>query len=168
LQSRNEDMQGFTLREARNDEADILTHIAFSAKRFWNYPEEWISRWRDELTITPEYIQTNAVFVVSDTEPIGFACLKIQTETKTYGEACVEAGIWLDHIFITPGFHAKGLGRLLLAQVQKTARERGYTSLKVFSDPHASGFYEKTGAILLRMSPSSIPDRFIPVFEYIL
>src|SRR4029450_1497681 len=51
------------IRRATPDEADTLPSIAHAAKRHWNYPEKWIEQWRSDLTITPEFIASNEVYV---------------------------------------------------------------------------------------------------------
>ncbi|MCL6591969.1 MAG: hypothetical protein K6U80_18720 [Firmicutes bacterium] len=51
------------IRKAFMEESATLTDISFASKRFWNYPEEYFEVWKDELTITPEYIQKNDVNV---------------------------------------------------------------------------------------------------------
>ena len=53
------------IRSALVDEAEKLTKIAFASKRHWPYPEAWIELWFEELTISKEYIQLNAVFCAS-------------------------------------------------------------------------------------------------------
>jgi hypothetical protein len=40
------------IRNVKTSESEILTRIAFSAKGFWNYPNEFMEKWKDELTIT--------------------------------------------------------------------------------------------------------------------
>ena len=40
---------------AKAEDAAKLTEIAFSAKRHWGYPEQWIENWRHVLTIQPEF-----------------------------------------------------------------------------------------------------------------
>jgi len=42
------------IRRAVPAEAGLLTEIAHAAKRHWGYPENWIRRWKSDLTITPE------------------------------------------------------------------------------------------------------------------
>jgi hypothetical protein len=40
--------------------------------------------------------------------------------------------------------------------------------LKIFVDPHATGFYEKMGAKFNENSPSSIEGREVPVYFFII
>ncbi|PYS84043.1 MAG: GNAT family N-acetyltransferase, partial [Acidobacteria bacterium] len=51
------------IRRAQPDEAAVLTEIAHAAKRHWGYPENWIEHWQDDLTITPDFIATNEMYV---------------------------------------------------------------------------------------------------------
>ncbi len=46
------------LREKlRAEEAEILTEISFQSKGYWDYPPEYFDIWKDELTITGDYIR---------------------------------------------------------------------------------------------------------------
>ena len=47
------------------EDAGALTEIAFAAKRHWDYPESWIRRWEEMLTIKPEYVVENQTFVAT-------------------------------------------------------------------------------------------------------
>lgn len=62
---------------ARAGDAEILTEIAFAAKRHWGYPADWIRRWERELTITPEYIAQHPTFVAwIEGESVGFGAVR--------------------------------------------------------------------------------------------
>ncbi len=52
-----------TIRKAKSEDAHILTKITFESKSHWNYPDDWMRIWEDELTVTQQYIHENAVFV---------------------------------------------------------------------------------------------------------
>jgi hypothetical protein len=61
------------VRHAVPGEADALSAIAQAAKRSWGYPESWLAAWRTELTLTPEFVVTHAVYVaVEGDEIVGF------------------------------------------------------------------------------------------------
>ncbi len=47
--------QQIQIVRAAYTDSNILTDIAFSAKRTWNYPEEYYKIWKNELTITELY-----------------------------------------------------------------------------------------------------------------
>ena len=49
------------VRRAFGSEAPVLTRVARAAKRHWKYPEAWIARWRDALTVTPAFVERHPV-----------------------------------------------------------------------------------------------------------
>ena len=142
-----------------------LTAIAFAAKRHWNYPEEYFDIWHDEITVTEDYIDKNLVFVsICDDEIIGFISVVVVESSFFAGEVFVEEGYWLDHLFIEPRFFYQGIGTILLNYTRKFCSQKGVSKLMIFTDPHATGFYEKSGAVFLYDSLTSIPGRKIPVY----
>src|SRR5439155_3872006 len=40
------------IRRALPADTQALTRVAHTAKRYWKYPEDWIRRWRDALTVS--------------------------------------------------------------------------------------------------------------------
>ena len=142
-----------------------LTAIAFAAKRHWNYPAEYYKIWHNELTITEKYIEKNLVFIaISGDEIIGFSSI-IEVESPFFaGDVFIEEGCWLDHLYIDPRYLYKGLGTKLLDFTREFCCEKGISKLRIFTEPFAKGFYEKSGAEFLYDSPSSIPGRNIPVY----
>ena len=153
------------IRKAQPVDSDLLTEISFDAKKHWNYPDNYYDLWRDELTITKEYIHQNIVFEALYMDfVIGFYSI-IENETDFYtGDIFVKKGFWLEHIFIKPAYHALGIGMLLINHAKQVSRDSGITELLIFADPNAKGFYDKVGAEYLYESKSSIPGRMIPVY----
>src|ERR1035437_4990811 len=91
-------------------DCDILTEISFDAKRHWNYPDSYYDLWKDELTITKDYIKQNIVNKVQIGDLIlGFYSI-IENKSDFYsGETFVRKGFWLEHIFIKPDYHKFGI-----------------------------------------------------------
>lgn len=150
-----------TIRRATADEASALTGIAHAAKRHWGYPEAWIARWRDALTITPAYVRSHIVFVAVDVGdlPRGFYALAIDG-----------AGATLDHLWIEPEWMGRGLGRALLSHALKTARTEGAARLEIDSDPYAEEFYLRMGARRVGEVRADVDDvrRVLPRMEIAL
>ena len=157
--------QDIQIKRATETDAERLTDISFAAKRYWNYPEQNYEIWRNELTVTSEYISTNTVYNVQlNGSVIGFySIVEVKTEFMA-GEVYVRAGFWMEHIFILPEYHKLGIGRLLVNHAKHTAKSLGADQLWIFVDPFAKGFYEKIGAKYQYDSKSSIDDRLIPVY----
>jgi GNAT superfamily N-acetyltransferase len=96
-----------------------LTEIALAATRYWEYPEDWIERWRDELTHRPETLATQDVLVAEVAGEIIAVC-SVSIETD---EAELE-GLW-----VLPARIGRGVGRSpgrgLLPSPGRAADRRG-------------------------------------------
>jgi len=158
-------LKNITIIKANTKDHKALTNIAFIAKRHWKYPEEYMEKWKDELTITKNDILRNNIYVARVQDRIlGFYSIAKNNEDFWAGEVFIQRGYWLEHIFILPEFHKKGIGSELIKHAIKKCKELKIKRLLVFVDPFARGFYEKVGAKHLYDSKSSIPGRMIPVF----
>ena len=159
------ELEKIQIRQAQDIDSDLLTEISFAAKRHWNYPDNYYDLWKDELTITKDYINQNMVFkALYQDSVIGFYSV-IENETDFFaGETFVKKGFWLEHIFIKPEYHKLGIGLLLINHAKRVSKDFGISDLLIFVDPYAKGFYDKVGAEYLYDSKSSIPDRMIPVY----
>lgn len=146
------------LRKAVPSDAPRLTAIAFAAKWHWGYPEAWIQRWSDALTITPEYIATNVCFAVIEEpdEILGFAALR-----KEAGE------FWLDHLWLLPAAMGRGIGRMLFERCEAEAKNVCATRLRIEADPHAEEFYARMGARTVSRVSAAMDgaERFLPMME---
>jgi len=153
------------ISKAQNNDAEVLTDISFAAKKHWNYPDSYYDLWRDELTITKEYIQQNIVFKALYMDVvIGFYSIIENKEDFHSGDTFVKKGFWLEHLFIKPEYHKLGIGTLMMNHAKQVSRDLGIPELFIFVDPYAKGFYDKVGAAYLYDSKSSIPGRMIPVY----
>jgi GNAT superfamily N-acetyltransferase len=124
------------ISRAGERDAEALTRIAFAAKRYWGYPERWIERWRETLTITSEFVRRNEVYVaVVGGEPVGFYALG--------GEG---RKIELEHLWVLPECMGAGVGRALFDHAIRKATTLGAEVLGIESDPNAEGFYRRMGA----------------------
>ena len=125
------------IRRARPDEAAGLTEIAHAAKRHWGYPEKWIDQWKEDLTITTDFIATHEVFVaLIEGEVVGCCALVV---TGALAE--------LEHLWISPKHIGSGVGRALFAHVKARTVKLNLRGLEISSDPNAEGFYERMGAV---------------------
>ena len=154
-----------SIRQAIISDAKELTRISFASKRYWNYSEEYFEIWKDELTISEEYIGKHLVYMAEDEEtPIGYySIVHIQQDYWT-GQTLVMKGYWLEHMFIVPERIGQGIGSLLMNHIKKICQSLDCDKLFIFADPNARGFYDKMGAIYLKETPSSIPGRTVSVY----
>jgi GNAT superfamily N-acetyltransferase len=124
------------IRRAHPSEAEVLTAIAHAAKRHWNYPEDWIEQWKPDLTITPEFISQNEVFVALVDKDIAGCCALVLTESLAE----------IEHMWLRPEHMGTGVGRALFEHAKRRAEERGAEVLELAADPNAEGFYARMGA----------------------
>jgi len=152
----NETSAKMDIRHAKPDEAAQLTQIAFAAKRYWGYPEAYISLWQNDLTISPEFIEKNNVFVFIQMDRImGFCALSKGGSVRE-----------LEHFWIDPKYIGKGIGRELFRHVRETLKAVKAEKLRIVADPNALGFYKKMGAKQIGDVASTPPGRLLPLLEY--
>ena len=159
------DLKEISINKAHDSDFETLTEISFSAKRHWNYPENYFVIWKDELTITEEYINKNIVYKALFLDTVlGFYSIVENENDFLTNEIFVKKGFWLEHIFIRPEFHKIGIGRVLIDHAKMISKCKGISNLLIFVDPFAKGFYDKIGAEFLYESNSSISERLIPIY----
>lgn len=142
---------------AESKHAKDLTAIAISAKRHWNYPEEWIQYWIPSLTISEEDISQNETWIaILNETPIGFYSLKNEGED-----------LYLDNLWILPEHMGKGIGRALFEHALERCKVLNISILLIEADPNAKTFYERMGAKTVGEMHSQIfgQDRVLPVME---
>jgi GNAT superfamily N-acetyltransferase len=146
------------IRRAAPDDAARLSAIARAAKAHWRYPGAWLAAWEPVLTITPDYVRREIVFVgVRDGEPIGFYALEPRADRWS-----------LEHMWVEPGEYGRGVGRSLFAHALGTVRALRPGVVVIESDPFAAGFYVRMGARQTGTVAAAVegdPNRRLPVFE---
>ena len=151
------------IRQAKAQEADLLTGISFASKGYWRYPEEFFTVWSGELTISSDYIRKNDVFVVeNDGAVVGYySIVELKNDIEVSGIK-INKGFWLEHMFIEPHSIGKGFGTEMFHHLRQRCAERGIHELGILADPNARGFYEKMGCFYKCEYPSTIKDRTTP------
>jgi GNAT superfamily N-acetyltransferase len=124
------------IRRAQPEEAAALTQIALEAKRYWGYPEHWIKHWESDLTISPEFINENHVYVAD-----------VEGELRGFYALCVTKGTAeFEHLWVLPTHIGTGVGKELFLHAMNRASELNVLSIELTADPNAAGFYERMGA----------------------
>jgi GNAT superfamily N-acetyltransferase len=127
----------FKIVRAEPSQAEELTGLAYVSKAYWNYPESWLTVWRERgvLEVSATFISEHPTFAAfCDEECVGFYLLVVQEDKGV-----------LEHLFVKPAFIGKGFGRQLFEHALVTARETKVKWLELESDPNAQTFYEKMG-----------------------
>lgn len=143
---------------AKPQDAEVLTELAYAAKRHWGYPERWIESWRDTLTIRAEFIAANVAWCATeDACAVGFYVLTNESD-----------GLHLAHLWIVPPAMGRGIGRALFEHAVEQARELGGRALEIEADPNAEGFYKRMGAQRVGVTVTNIEGqrRELPLLRY--
>ncbi|HEY8225039.1 MAG TPA: GNAT family N-acetyltransferase [Pyrinomonadaceae bacterium] len=124
------------IRRSVPEEAEILTRIAHDAKQYWGYPDHWIRHWSEDLTIAPDFVRNNQVYVAEQDDRIcGFYAL------------CVDgAKAELEHMWVAPAYIGSGIGKELFLDAMDRSAAMNVRHVELTADPNAVGFYERMGA----------------------
>lgn len=134
------------IRPASLEEAQTLTQIALDAKRHWGYPEDWIKHWEADLTVSPEFIRDNQVYVYErEGDVLGFYALCINRHKAE-----------LEHMWVTPAAIGTGIGKELFLDAMERAAALEVREIEISADPNAAGFYERMGASQIGETDGSI------------
>lgn len=143
---------------AQPEHAALLTEIAVSAKRHWNYPETWMQIWLPELTISSDYIALHEVWMMANAEkPIAFYALLAQVKDDE-----------LEHLWVLPEYIGRGIGKQLFQHMLERCKLFNISALKIYADPNAQSFYEKMGAKKVGEYATQMDEqiRILPVMEF--
>ena len=154
-------MTTLTIRNARQDEAALLTDIAKRSKAYWGYDEKFMAKCQEELTVKSKNIgKDDSAHVVAEKENkvIGFYALQnIDGKEFELGALYVAA----EHI-------KTGVGYELMAHAKNRAAALGGRTIIIQSDPNAIGFYTASGAIHVGTRKSLRTDRDLPLLRITL
>ncbi|MFT5466824.1 MAG: GNAT superfamily N-acetyltransferase [Verrucomicrobiales bacterium] len=145
-----------TIRPAKVEDAEPLFRLAVESKAFWDYDEAQMAIFRKELNFSGEQLVDLSGHVAElKGKLVGYFTLVVHSNEL----------VELEHLFVDPALLRQGIGQQLLMHAIEFSRARGHRLMKIISDPHAAGFYEKAGAEKVDDHESSIPGRTIPVLE---
>ena len=149
-----------SIREARADDAETLSELAFRSKAYWGYDAAFLEACRHDLTVTPQEIAESATFVCEGTRGIvGFSRVVLMDERTAE----------LDSLFVDPTVIGSGTGKRLWEQSVIAARALGAQDLVLQSDPHAEGFYLSRGARRIgEVASALVPGRTLPLMHFAL
>ncbi len=145
------------IRIATPSDAGILTEIAHASKRHWGYPESYIEIWKNDLTLTADFLNNHPVYLACiDNQIAGFCAISGDVDDRE-----------IEHFWVLPKYMGYGVGRRLFEHMLNAQTENGAKSIRILADPYAEGFYEKMGAVTVDAEASSvIPGRSLPVMRY--
>jgi GNAT superfamily N-acetyltransferase len=164
--------QALRIRRARPDEAAVLapllTDLCRRSKAHWGYDPALLGRWADDLAITPDDIDRDAVLLaeLGDTHDpgpgriAGFA--RVSRGTGSHVDHPAPAK--LNDLWVEPGDMGSGVGRALFEASCEVARTLPADQLLIVADPNAEGFYLRMGARRIGEEASEVVDgRRLPI-----
>lgn len=140
------------IRDARAAEQRSLTELQRRASLHWEAYREQLLAHPDAIDLPVEQIEGGLVRVAElGADVVGFAVL-----LRPRGGACE-----LDGLFVEPAHMGAGVGRALIEDARRIARERGAARIEVVANPEAAGFYERLGFA----GAEPAPTRFGPALR---
>jgi GNAT superfamily N-acetyltransferase len=143
------------IRRATSDDSERATELARTAKAHWGYPAEWLAAWHGDLAITAADIDTHRTFVASLEDEVVGVC-QLQEGDR---------GAMLEHVWVDPRCHGRGVGRALVLHALSEARG----VIAVVADANAEEFYVKLGARRVgevHAPMPGAPERKLPLLEF--
>ena|SRR5690606_18770763 len=143
--------------DADVNDSELLTATAVNSKMIWGYSEEQMSLWQTELEVTSTYILQNKVVKCFDNDNfIGFFAIQIkQNEIPE-----------IEHLWLLPGKTNQNYGRKIFHYILDYVTSIGFTNIKLVTEPHAKGFYDKMGGKITSKHESKISGRFLDIYEF--
>ena len=135
---------GSMLKPIESNDLNEINDLFVSSKKHWGYKKDVLKTFFDKYLLKPTDLEMPSYAVWEKNKPIGFMTTLIQDDE-----------LWLDNLFIHPNYFRKGLGTYLFNVAVAVAKENGYSSFKLISDPNANIFYEKKGCKFVGSVPSS-------------
>lgn len=147
------------IEKANNKDAEKITELTLRSKSHWNYSKQQIEIWRDDLTITEDYILEKEVYKLTDRNKlIGYySYFKLN-----------EVDVKLENLFIEPRFIGQGFGKTLMTDFIQRIKKTKFKRIVLDSDPNAKKFYEQIGFREIGKLKTLIKDRFLPMMEMII
>jgi N-acetylglutamate synthase-like GNAT family acetyltransferase len=144
------------IEEAKTFDVNELTELTIRSKSHWNYSKKQIEEWKDDLTITSDYINEKEVYKLIDNKSlIGYySYFKLN-----------EIDIKMENLFIEPKYIGQGYGKFLMSDFLQRIKEAGFKKVTLDADPNAEKFYSYIGFHIVGQLESSVKDRFLPIME---
>ncbi len=144
------------IEKAASNDCSVLTELTKKSKAYWGYSEEQILKWKDNLTISKEYIENNNTFKLTiENKVLGYYSYIIYKENY----------VKLDNFFLLPDCIGKGFGNILMIDFLKRIKQESFEKIILNSEPNAENFYLKFGFRKIGEFETSIKNRFMPIME---
>jgi len=139
------------IEKANKTDAKQLTELTIRSKSHWNYCKQQIEAWRNDLTVTSDYLIEKEVYkLTKQSTLIGYySFFKISNKE-----------VKLDNLFIEPRFIGEGFGAILMKDFLQRCKDLNFERVVLDSDPNAESFYQQIGFKRIGKLETSIKDRY--------
>lgn len=142
--------------DAQPEDAALLTATAYTSKKFWGYSDELMELWKEDLSISSEYIVNHKVVKVFEQETFaGFFAIKIE-----------DGNAELDHLWLDPIHIKRNFGRQIFEYLIRYLVSIEIHEMKLIAEPNAKGFYDKMGGKIIGEFQSKISGRMLDIYEF--
>jgi ribosomal protein S18 acetylase RimI-like enzyme len=149
--------QNLKYLDANVEDAELLSSLSYSSKKFWGYSDELMNLWKSDLEINNQYIRENKVVKVFDEDNfLGFFAIKIDEELNAE----------LDHLWLKPENIKRNYGRQIFKHIIENLASEGFSKMTLIAEPNAIGFYQKMNGKAIGKFQSKISGRFLDIYEF--
>ncbi len=142
--------------KANKDDATILTALTMKSKAYWGFSTRQLEDWKEDLTITSDYIVTNSVYKLElNSMLIGYYSFR-----KISGDE-----ILFDNLFVLPQYIGKGYGKVLMIHFLDQKESKGIKMITLESEPKAEAFYLKFGFNTIDNIETAIEGRYLAIMN---
>lgn len=144
------------IEKAIIEDANELTELTILSKSYWDYSEQQIEDWKNDLTITEGYILEKDTFkLINENKIIGYYSF-----FKTNN-----SDLKLDNLFVAPIYIGKGIGKKLVIDFFKRILIIEFEKVILDADPNVEKFYLDFGFNVIGKLETSIKNRYLPIME---
>ena len=145
------------LRPPTPDELPGLSALCLRSKAVWDYSDDMLGAFLEELTLTEDDLAEDAIVLAEDKR----GCAGMVQVSYDGTECCLEK------LFVEPTRLGEGTGQMLYVWACRTAQNAGAREMIIESDPDSALFYVHMGAVRDGEAESgSIPGRMLPRFVH--
>jgi hypothetical protein len=143
--------------DANAEDAELLSSLAYSSKKFWGYSDELMSLWKSDLEISSQYIlENNVVKVFDGGNLLGFFSIKLDEEQNAE----------LDHFWLKPENIRLHYGQRIFNYITEHLANKGFSKVTLIAEPNATGFYNKMNGNVVGKFQSKVSGRFLDIYEF--
>jgi GNAT superfamily N-acetyltransferase len=131
-------VMSFAVRDATETDHQVLDGVYRRASLSNENDRAQLLRHPEWLVLSEDGIREGRMSVAIDEEEtvVGFATFLIKGDV-----------VELEDLFVEPTHMRRGVGELLVREISRRVRERGFDTLEVTANPHALPFYEYMGFV---------------------